>query len=99
MINLAMSVPVIQSSLMNLKVNVELTDTFGGEANYSWVKRASFEVAEGTSDLAIVRRAKAEIGLTNVRCKSSNLGDMIELRPIGHCEVCFITFEEVEALI
>lgn len=88
-----MEASVIQFSFMNIKVNVELTDTFGGEANYAWVKRASFEAKEGTSDLAIVRRAKAAIGLTNVRCKASNLGDSIELRPIGHCEVCFINFD------
>ena len=27
------------------KYNVEYTDTFGGEANYSWVKRATIELA------------------------------------------------------
>jgi hypothetical protein len=77
----------------SFRVNVELTDTFGGEANYSWCKRETFFVPEGTSDLAIVRRAKAAIGLTGAACKRSDLGDMIELRPIGSCTVCFISFE------
>lgn len=29
-----------------LKYNVECTDTFGGEANYSWVRRASVTMPE-----------------------------------------------------
>lgn len=72
---------------------VEMTDTFGGEANYSWVKRATVS-AEG-SDLAIVRRAKKAIGLSGVKCRRSDFGDGIELRPAcGDCWVVFITFGE-----
>ena len=29
------------------KYQIELTDTFGGEANYSWVRRASVTVRKG----------------------------------------------------
>lgn len=76
-----------------MRVNVELTDTFGGEANYSWVKRASFDADEDASDLAIVRKAKAEIGLSGIRCKRRDFGDMIELRPQGYCTVAFISFD------
>lgn len=72
---------------------VEMTDTFGGEANYSWVKRATVS-AEG-SDLAVVRRAKKAIGLNGVKCRRSDFGDGIELRPAcGACLVVFITFGE-----
>ena len=33
---------------MSHKYSVEYTDTFGGEANYSWVKRETIEVPEMT---------------------------------------------------
>lgn len=71
----------------------ELTDTMGGEANYSWVRRDTIEVPDNASDLTVVRRAKSALGLTNVRCRKSDYGDMIELRPYGLCQVAFITFE------
>lgn len=29
-----------------MKVNIEVTDTFGGEANYSWVNRKTYEYDE-----------------------------------------------------
>jgi len=74
---------------------VEFTDTYGGEANYSWVDRASFKGSAGLSNREIVRMAKKELGLTGVRCKRTKLGEMIELRPIGSATVMFITYEEI----
>lgn len=79
---------------MKTNIQYEVTDTFGGEANYSWVKRglAPSKESEDFSDLAAVRRVKREIGWNGVRCRVSNYGDIIELRPYGMCQVCFITF-------
>ena len=90
--------------------NVEYTDTFGGEANYSWVRRASVTMPElthygydgGTNyakaskvyNRELMRRAKAAIGLTGVRGVRSGHGDMIEFRPYGSCTVLFVTFVE-----
>ena len=74
-------------------VHVEYTDTFGGEANYCWVDRYEFDVDDDTSDLAIVRRAKALVGLSGTRGTMSNYGDMFEFRPYLMCTVMFITFE------
>ncbi len=79
-----------------LKVNVEVTDLFGGEANYGWVNRESFLMDENASDLAIVRKAKAEMGWNNLSCKKSDIGDMIELRRSQACEIMFIDFETVD---
>lgn len=76
-----------------MRVNVEYTDTFCGEANYSWVERASFDADEDASDLAIVRKAKAEIGLSGIPCNRDDFGDMIRLTPRGSARVVFITFE------
>jgi hypothetical protein len=75
-----------------MKVNIEVTDTFNGEANYSWVKRATLDVPEALSNYSVVRRAKAAVGWNGKRCVTVNYGDTIELRPYGECTVCFITF-------
>ena len=69
----------------------EYTDTFGGEANYSWVRRATFMIPDTASDLAIVRRAKRALGLQGLRCARSDMGEIIELRPYRECTVIFIT--------
>jgi len=75
----------------NGTAHVEYTDTFNGEANYSWTDRFSFPI--GTkSPLGIIRQAKKLLGLSNVPCRTYDHGDMIELRPAKSCTVAFITF-------
>ena len=75
-----------------MKISVELTDTYGGEANYSWCRRAEIVADKPLSRLAVVRRAKKAVGLSGVRCETTNYGDVLELRPYGLCAICFITF-------
>jgi len=72
----------------------EWTDTFGGEANYSWVKRATIDGDAALSDLALMRRAKAALGLSGLRGVTYRHGDMIEFRPYGMCCVLFVTYRE-----
>lgn len=72
-------------------MDVEYTDTFGGEANYSWVDRATLTLPVGISDRAIMRRAKAAVGLTGYRGRTDNFGDSIDFRPYGMCTVMFVT--------
>ena len=69
---------------------VEYTDTFGGEANYSWVRRARFEAPESITDRDLVARAKRELGLTGVRCRRETWGETIVLRPVGQLTIMFI---------
>ena len=94
--------------------DIELTDTFAGEANYSWVRRASVTMPElthygytGSTDGSyshanrianreLMRKAKAEMGLTGIRGRVEHYGDCIEFRPYGLCQVMFITFREGE---
>lgn len=76
-----------------MKVNIEVTDTFGHEANYSWVKRHVIDVIDCLSKYAIVRRVKREIGWSGHRCITIDNSDIIELRPYGVNQVCFITFQ------
>lgn len=79
---------------MKTVIQWEMTDTFGGESNYSWVRRGVVDTHEGEdfSDLAAIRRVKKEIGWNGLRCKVDNYGDTIALYPVGMCQVCFITF-------
>ncbi len=72
--------------------DVEITDTYGGEANYSWVRRYEIDAPAGISRRALVRRAKRAAGWTGVRCAVTDFGDTIEMRPTGACVVAFITY-------
>ena len=74
-----------------MKWEAEYTDTFGGEANYAWVRRVEFELPESASDLAAVRKAKALLGLENVRCNREEMGDTITPTPYGRPTIAFIT--------
>lgn len=67
----------------------EYTDTFGREANYSWVKREKRPM-KNTSQLALVRKAKKIFGLNGVRSKTSNYGDTIRIDFDSLCVVIFI---------
>lgn len=69
----------------------EYTDLFGGEANYSWVRRATIPATE--SRRALMRRAKAALGLSGVRGCVREYGEMLEFRPYRSCTVMFITFD------
>ena len=70
--------------------NLELTDTFGGQANYSWCSRETIELPETASDRQIITAAKAALGLTGQRCRRFSYGEGFELRPAGACAVAFI---------
>lgn len=73
------------------QVEIEYTDTYGGEANYSWVRRKTLTLPTDISDRALVRRAKAEMGLSGFRCRREDWGDAIALYPHGTCTVLFIS--------
>lgn len=77
-----------------MRFTIEYTDTFGGEPNYSWVYRHSFERKDSVSDLALVRYAKKYLGLSGVKCERLSWGDLIEIRPRGMATVAFISLEE-----
>lgn len=92
------------------KFNIELTDTFAGEANYSWVRRASVSMPElthygydGATNYAkanrsfereLVRKAKAAVGLTGIRGRTEHHGDSAVFHPYGLLQVLFITWTE-----
>jgi len=79
--------------------DVEVTDTFGGEPNYSWVKR--FTISESAVpdewskklQRALVRKAKALAGWTGMRCyvDARSYSD-ITVTPRGVSAPCWIMF-------
>lgn len=73
-----------------VKFTVEYTDTFGGEANYCWVKRAEFTLDGASSRTVILRKAKALVGLTGVRGRTEDYGDMLKFTPYKSCTVMFV---------
>jgi len=79
-----------KTEIETCQFDVEYTDTFGGEANYSWVRRKTLTLPANISDRALVRLAKAEMGLTGCPCRKSDMGDLIALYPHGSCTVLFI---------
>lgn len=77
-----------------LRFKVELTDTFCGEANYSWVKREWFQLAEGMDKPATLKRmAKRAIGMSGVRGRWEEYDGELAFYPSGACMVLFVTFE------
>lgn len=79
-----------------ITIKFEHTDTFGGEANYSWARRQEFEAKDSISDRTIIRKAKAFAGFTGLRCRVYNYGDILQINPVGKhapCETLFVYFE------
>lgn len=89
---------------------LEITDTFGGDANYSWVYRDTITMPElthygydgGTNYVKankvyrreLVKKAKAIAGWTGRPCEVSEYGDGYEIRPRGICAVAFVMWKE-----
>jgi hypothetical protein len=74
----------------------EYTDTFGGEANYSWVKRGSvfIPIIKGEhykkEETRIIKAVKQALGLTGIRCAKYWQGETLCLKPSGSCTIVFI---------
>ena len=71
--------------------NVELTDTYGGEPNYSWVKRDKIETKD--TKRAIIQKAKAWAGFTGIRCDVDGHDSFITIKPRGLCQIVVINIE------
>ena len=90
--------------------NIEYTDTFGGEANYSWVRRATVTMPElthygydGATNYCkankilrreLMKKAKAAVGLTGARGRVESWGEVLSFKPYGCCTVLFINYAD-----
>ena len=81
-----------------MKYICEVTDTFAGEANYSWVRRGEFVAPELCTNSLLVRRAKKAMGWTS-RTYTVDLGDYLMVAPesASACIVMhiYVSHEEV----
>jgi hypothetical protein len=78
---------------------IEVTDTFGGEANYSWIRRYTLPKSyTNKSRRAIVREAKRISGFSGMRTTTCDFGDCIEIAPRSKmvCQVMFINWSDHE---
>lgn len=66
------------------QVEVTVTDTYGGELNYRWVRRYNISPKQWTRR-AIAHAAKAAAGMAGVRGRSSWDGECYEFRPYRAC--------------
>ena len=75
---------------------IEITDTFGGEANYCWVKRGKTRARTRRGLIAAAKRIAGWEGWCRVRVDSW-CGDMLIIRPTatsGICQIAFIVYSE-----
>ncbi len=95
---------------MSHSYNVEYTDTFAGEANYSWVRRHVVTMPElthygydGSTNYAksnriyqreLVKRAKAATGLTGVRGTGHWQGEDYTFVPYRSTTTMFISWRD-----
>jgi hypothetical protein len=68
----------------------ELTDTFGGEANYAWVRRGTIKASTPSG---AIRTAKKALGLTG-KHTSEKYSDLVSVRFGSACIVLFLTPSE-----
>jgi hypothetical protein len=83
---------------------VEYTDTFGGEANYCWVRRALINTPKAEYRSAaykrdLLRRARRAVGITGkLRGDvTADYGDELHWVPRGCCTVLMIRSTDSEA--
>ena len=71
---------------------VEVTDTFGRDANYCWVHEHFIlrPRDDKAGQRSLVREAKALEGWTGERCETHDHGLEIEVRPRRACMIMFI---------
>ena len=74
-----------------MKLEIEYTDTFGGEANYSWCRRREITLPDDATDAQIKRAAKQALKLSGIRGKWEKIDDDLVFRPSGIHTILFIS--------
>lgn len=74
-------------------VNVVHTDTFGGDANGSWMKRYSFLCSSKVTTRSLVLKAKKLSGLTNHKSSTHDYGSEMTIKPAGLNQILILSFE------
>ena len=77
---------------------LEVTDTFGGEPNYCWVKRSQTKATSRRGVLNAVKRLAGWDGRCRIKVVRND-GEHMEIRPVstsGVCQVAFVQWEDAE---
>lgn len=72
------------------KFFIEMTDTFGGEANYCWVNRFTVDAKDARQALTKVKQ-HVYVNPSKVRHTVSDYGDMLRADVKKDCVVFFVT--------
>lgn len=71
----------------------EYTDTFGGEPNYCWARRAYVESADTIE--SAMREARAEFGLSGTRGDIvAKFGDETHWKPRRSCTILMVRWDD-----
>lgn len=78
---------------------IEVTDTFGGESNYSWVRRGKVDLKDNMTRQqerrAVIKAVREVAGWsTDIRVDCNSYGEGYEIRPRGLCQVAFVTWTD-----
>lgn len=77
-----------------INYRVDYTDTFGGEANYSWLRVAHFVAPEDASNSTLVRRAKRALNMSGWPTRTERGGEVLALRPRDGANVVMFIYAE-----
>jgi hypothetical protein len=80
----------MESHKMKTQYEIEITDTFGGESNYSWVKRYT---VQATTPRGAMRIAARDFG-GEWRKEYETSGGMARYNIKGACICAFVTYSE-----
>lgn len=72
---------------------IEVTDTFGGEANYVWVRRGTTRAQSRRGQIEAAKKLAGWVGWCRVRV--DDFGDSLTIRPTvssGVNQIAFVTF-------
>lgn len=73
-----------------MQVRFEVTDTFCGEANYSWARRK--KMPGPMTHRQAVRLLKAFMGITGERAMVDTYDNYITITPLGRRAPCIVGF-------
>jgi hypothetical protein len=81
----------MQSLNVSITLSIEVTDTFGGEANYCWVKRGTTKATSRRGIIAAVKRVAGWTDWCRVKVVYADY-DMMEIRPVNTSGICQVAF-------
>lgn len=86
MFNIASVLPVQKQDDQNGLIELTLTDTFGGDLNYSWVKRHEIQPNSELTTRQILKIAREQFGITAKMRQLWDSGSDMAYK-LDHCNI------------